>query len=91
MGHGQTPVISDHARARCVEMGLSTKVAKLIWRTRDLVRPDPQGREDRVFVGSDARPDVALIVQQYGGERPVVITVLWRTEEPFLRAEAMPG
>ena len=82
-----TPTISDHARQRCAEMGLSTKVAKRAWRHQSMTRPDPQGNPNRVFVSSNAEPKVALIVDT-SGHIPQVVTVLWYSYTPFVRSKA---
>lgn len=81
----ETPVLTPHAQKRCVEMRIHTRTVKRLWRARDLSRPDPQGFEDRSFVTSDEYPELALIVREVEGHKPEIVTVLWRTEDPFDR------
>lgn len=80
------PIISDHARERCVQMGISTKVAKRILRNPTLVLPDFQGDEDRRFVHSCDEPLYAIVTEDLGEPRLHVVTVLYYTpEERFQR------
>lgn len=81
-----TPIITPHARDRCAEMGVSTKVAKRIVREPSTTRPDPQGHPRRRFVWSAVEPDYAVVVDVESAP-PVVCTVLYYTSEPFTRPE----
>lgn len=84
-----TARICDHARDRCVEMGISTKVAKRIVRNPTMVLPDFQGNPDRRFVYSDVEPEYAVVICQEDGEPDTVITVLYYTpQERFERPAA---
>ena len=86
-----TPRFSDHARQRCQEMGISTKVAKRIWQTRMVTRP-LRGQAPRVVVASTVEPDYKLVVDPTGwygdGGPPVVVTVLFNCYDPYIREGA---
>lgn len=77
-----TPVLTQHARERCAEMGIRTRVAKQIWRTRTLTWPLRD--QDRTVVVSDEEPRYALIVDEHC-EPPVVITVVFNEQETYVR------
>lgn len=84
---GLTPKISEHARERCEQMGISTKVPKRIWRHRTLTRPDPQGHDGTRFVWSEVEPAYAAIIN-IEADPPLVCTVLYFTPDaPFVRPE----
>lgn len=81
-----TPVMSHHARQRCVEMGISTKVAKRIVQTSYLTyagRPgSPPGT--KVHLSHEHSEYAAVTApSDEGGE--VVLTVLFRTQEEYVR------
>ena len=84
MDYPATPQLTDHARERCAEMGIRTRVVKQIWRTRTLtyVMFDQPGK---IRVTSDKHPEYALIVDEEG-ERPVIITVLFASDQSYVRA-----
>jgi hypothetical protein len=75
------PVISDHARERAAQMGISTKVAKRIVRNPTMVLPDFQGREDRRFMFSRDEPEYAVVVEESDAPRPTVVTILYYMPE----------
>lgn len=76
--------MTPHARERCAEMGISTKVAKRIWRERSLTRPDYQRKPGRVVAHSSRyRPDLCIVVDTWEDLEtpPKVVTVMpWNTE-----------
>lgn len=76
-----TPKISDHARERCAEMGISTKVAKQIVKNPSLTRPG-HTVETRRFVTSTLHPDYAVIYDEATNE---VVTVLFYCTERYIR------
>jgi hypothetical protein len=80
----QTPQLSEHARERCAQMGITTKVAKRIWKTRTLIRG---AREGCLLVTSTEVPEYAIVVDENGwlGGPPVVVTVLFRCYEEYVR------
>lgn len=81
--------MTPHARERCEQMGVSTKVAKRIWRERSMTRPEFQRHENRVFVHSSTyRPDLVLIVEDPDSDDPRVITVMYHSYERVERPEA---
>lgn len=75
-----TARMSPHARDRCQEMGIRTRVAKRI-----VANPDVSYEsEGRVLAASDAYPGITVV---YAPESPpVVVTVVWRTPERWERA-----
>ena len=75
----QTPRMSFHARLRCAEMGISTKVAKWIVRHADIDRP---GRAPLRVAVCDEHPDYAVV---YHPEDLIVVTVVFRTTETYRR------
>lgn len=80
-----TPRISQHARERCAEMGISTKIAKQIIRRPDLIRPSRSvggSEKGLVMVTSDRYPEYAVV---YCPADEVVVTVLFRTCERYRR------
>lgn len=79
-----TPKLTTHARERCVEMGISTKIAKWIVRHADLRRPGNPGT-DTVVATSRRYPDYAVVYAEEEGA-PVVITVLFNTVQFYARA-----
>lgn len=86
-GYPETPKLTDHARERCQQMGISTKVAKKIWRERTLVRPLIS--QDRVIVHAASVPDFVICVDPAGwlgvGGAPVIVTVLFNETEHYER------
>lgn len=73
--------MSDHARERCAEMGISTKVAKAIVRNPAVTRPGNPGT-GAVVVTSDRHPEYAVVLDT---ETDVVVTVLFRTHVEYDR------
>lgn len=87
MNHDQTPRMSQHARERCRQMGLSTKVAKAIFRAPGVVRPADNGNQTEwpnFMVTSDLHPEYALVVADHP-TGPVVVTVVFRVIETYQR------
>lgn len=85
-----TPVMSRHARERCAEMGISTKVAKRIAARPSLTYGGNPGTPSRVHV-SDEHPEYAVVVgpPPSPGARPVVVTVLFREHQDYVRNGAV--
>lgn len=90
----RTPVLTVHARARCEEMAISTKVAKRILRSgRVTTYPaNRDARGGRYAHPEDARAAVAPEEPGYAAvyvERPdgtlVVLTVLFNTRDEYVR------
>lgn len=83
-----TPRLSDHARERCVQMGISTKVPKRIWRNRMLVRP-MLGQDPRTLVTSPDVPGYIAVVDESGwannGGAPVIVTVMFDCYDEYIR------
>lgn len=80
-----TPVLTRHARERCAEMEISTKVAKAIVRDPDLVRPGNSGT-GCVFATSERYPRYAVVYEP--GDPHVIVSVVFRTTEPYVREGA---
>jgi hypothetical protein len=81
-GYPETPVLTEHARERCVQMHVRTREIKRLWRTRGVVRP-LQG-QDRVVVTSPEVPGYAAVMD-VTGDKPVVVTVLFDEVEEYER------
>ena len=78
-----TPSFTEHARQRCVEMGLTTKQVKQAFRRACLDYPGPARHGDnRVRVG-----DGLAIAYTIVAGTPLVYTVLWDGIE-FVRPDA---
>jgi hypothetical protein len=89
-----TPRVSPHARQRCQEMGISTKRAKRVVMRPDIVRPaNRPGRPKGAYkmAVSDADPEIAVVFIETRCDRPVIVTVLWRTYETYDRATYRPN
>jgi hypothetical protein len=82
MEYPPTPVLTEHARERCAEMGIRTRVAKQIWRDHTLTYPLHD--QDRIVVISADHPRYALVVDEHG-DRPVVVTVLFNHPDRYVR------
>jgi hypothetical protein len=89
-----TPVMTRHARERCEQMGISTKIAKQILRSPRRVswaapanasgQHYPGGQDCRSAVAPE-HPDYAVIyVERLDGTR-IVITVLQNTRDTYTR------
>lgn len=86
--HRPTPVLLPHARARCVEMGISTKVAKAIVVAADLTRPASTERWPNAMMAvNDACPEYAVVYEPNGASNgsDLIITVLFRTYDEYVR------
>lgn len=80
-----TPRLTRHARERCAEMGISTKVAKRIVRYADLTRP---GRPNTGLLVSccDQYPDYIVVHTDPAVEDPVyIVTVSFRCGIEYIR------
>lgn len=72
-----TPVLTQHARDRCAEMGISTKVAKRVLRHADLTRPAKPGQPG-IAATSTLVPGYAVIYKMVDDNpRPLILTVLF--------------
>jgi hypothetical protein len=70
-GHGATARLTDHARQRCREMGVLTKVVKRLVRDPKIRYPSWSGR----FVACDGTLAVVYAIDP--DSVPAVITVLY--------------
>lgn len=83
---GPTPRMTDHARERCAEMEISTKVAKHIARHGDVTYPGTPSEEGPTLVvlwSGDSR--FAVVTND---TRTAVLTVLFNTPVVYERAGA---
>lgn len=81
-----TPILTGHARDRCAEMGISTKVAKAILRHADVRRPAVPGLDGRIATYR-LHPDYAVVyVDAVNDDRPIILTVLFKTSGAYVRA-----
>jgi hypothetical protein len=71
--------MTTHAVARCAEMGISTKIAKRIVRSASINRV----AGNAMIATSIEYPDYAVVY--YPTSPPVVITVVFRTIERYIR------
>lgn len=83
-----TPRLTDHARLRCIQMEVSTKRVKHIVQNPSMVLPGPPelNAEFIATADYDKKIQVAYVIDERG--RPVVITVLWNTQEDYVRPDA---
>lgn len=79
--------MSQHARDRCAEMGINTKVAKRIIQHADVTHcTSSRGRDkDRYVATSDLYPDYAVPYFIAADGVPVACTVLFRTAVEYAR------
>lgn len=81
-----TPHLTEHARQRCKEMGLGTKVAKHIVRKGELCypsTPSADGTPTVIYQWSGSKAYAVCAVQ---GSPDRVLSVLFRTPETYQRA-----
>ena len=83
-----TPRLSDHARLRCIQMEVNTKRVKRIVLRPSMVVPGPPSNPNSFVATAVDDPElrVAYGIDQDG--RPIIITVLWNTQEDYVRPDA---
>lgn len=80
----RTPGLTRHARERCAEMGISTKVAKRIVRYGEVAYPGtPSEHGPSMVVLWSGDPHYAVVAT---ADRSLVLTVLFNTPEYYERA-----
>ena len=84
MSTHQTPRLTQHARERCAEMGISTKVAKRIVQRADLVRPGRPGT-DLLVSCSDEHPDYIVVHTNPEQGLVQIVTVSFRCGVEYVR------
>lgn len=77
---GSTPRLSIHARARCVEMEVSTKRVKRI-----VINADVRYQQSTGVTIARWDEDPTLAVVYVPGAPPVVVTVVFATPEEYVR------
>lgn len=86
MEHPPTPRLSEHARQRCREMGVTTHRVKRILRDPDLSYASGRGKV------AWRRDDPAIaVVYVMDGATPFALTVVPRTQERYERATTDEG
>lgn len=83
-----TPVLTKHAKLRCLQMGVSTKRAKHVVRYPDIVYVAPPKYPGCWLAVADSDPDIAVaFTRDEGCDRPVILTVLSRGVDFFVRPD----
>jgi hypothetical protein len=77
-----TPRMTHHARQRCAEMGISTKVAKRIYRERVLTYEGKPGSDARVALSNDQ--DYAVVYTEVD-DGVLICSVVFRTQDDYRR------
>lgn len=81
----QTPQLTNHARLRCIEMGVPTKIAKHIVMHAEVVYPGaPEHDNGACIYQWSGAPEYACCA--IPGERPLILSVLFRTPVSYKRA-----
>lgn len=80
-----TPVMSKHARERCAEMGISTKVAKRIWRRPTLMTyPGNPGSGATVAVSREW-PEYMVVGVERDDEPDLIVSIMFRSPKVYVR------
>lgn len=77
----RTPRLTDHARQRCREMGIRTKVAKAIVRHADVTYPGPEVHGDNWVSLWQGQPEYAVAWRYDPDGRRCICTVLYNHAE----------
>ena len=78
----QTPKMSPHATKRCEQLGISTKRAKRIVRTRTSTYTGGEHANDALICQSSLDPDYSVVWNEITN---LVITVVPRIEDNYVR------
>lgn len=82
------PKMTEHARQRCAEMGISTKVAKRMVKNPSVTHTTKKGDGDRIICTSDEYP-LYVVVYSVGRDGNIwIITVLFNTQIRYKREGA---
>jgi len=87
-----TARLTDHARERCAEMGISTKVVKRIVQNATLRMPAREGPrgEPRTMIRSTTHfPEVVVVMDD--ATQQVVTAMWWSPEQYHPRADGRPA
>lgn len=81
-----TPVLTKHARERCAEMGISTKIAKrIVQNARVTYRgTNVRGGDSRIALCCDYPGYAVVFTEQVDGP-PLIITVVFNTPGQYVR------
>jgi hypothetical protein len=81
-------MMSNHARQRCREMKISTKIAKRVVQTASLVTTASSWRGEAVYIAtSTEHPDYVVTYADQGDGLPFIITTVLPRGEVYYRAE----
>lgn len=91
--HRGTPTLTHHARERCQQMGISTKVINRIWHTHTMMAPaappaaDSRKQEQALFVYSPEHPDYLLVIPERDRHKqsPTAVTIVFNTTDKYVR------
>jgi hypothetical protein len=78
-----TPQMTPHARARCAEMGICTKVAKRIWQNRTVTYRGSTPGSRVALSTTDSR--YAVVYRERPGEPDLIVTVLFNQPDRYVR------
>jgi hypothetical protein len=84
---GRTPRMSQHARLRCTQMGVTTKRAKHVVRHADVVYPGSPDVPHSFIALCEADRQIAVVYAREPDGALTVLTVLYRGVE-FVRPDA---
>jgi Domain of unknown function (DUF4258) len=88
---GDSVRLSDHARERCAQMHIRTSVVKRIVRKPTTSWLTRRRNGDGYLVVASSRDVPAIAVVYVPQAPPVVVTVLWNTQERWDRATYQPS
>lgn len=81
----KTPRLLPHARERCAEMGISTKVAKAIVKAPAMTYCGKPGTDSRVAVSDDIPEYAVVFYPETEALPPIIVTVVFRTPDDYVR------
>lgn len=78
-----TPKLSQHARDRCLEMGIPTRRAKRVVQHQTTTYPNSAGHNNGgLIVQSSRDPEIAVV---WDPSTNVILTVVPRIQEDYIR------
>jgi hypothetical protein len=83
--HNPTPRLTNHARNRCAEMGLSTKVAKAIVQNPTITRPSRNAKGESATIATSKHVPEYAVVYVMDGDTPIILTVVFATTANYTR------
>lgn len=82
------PRLCAHARERCAEMGVDESIAQQIVLHADVTWSSTRGGKDQTVAKSDAHPDYAVVYAIADDGVPLIVTVVFATDQDYQRAGA---